>query len=87
MHFCVLVVRLSKTLVVCESDHVSETVIFKGNGVLGISKAQIFLASQGRRLKAGAAKAPQGRRGQDFSVPHKTAPLYGERPQNPLEVS
>ena len=38
------------------------------NGVLGISKAQNFLASQGRRLKAGAAKAPRGRRGQELLI-------------------
>ena len=41
------------------------TLIFKKNGV---SKAQFFLASQGRRLEAGAAKAPRGRRGQGFTV-------------------
>ena len=32
------------------------------------TKAQFFLASQGRRLEAGAAKAPRGRRGQGFTV-------------------
>ena len=59
----------------------SETVIFaRENGVRRVSKAQNCLASQGRRLKAGAAKAPRGRRGQDFTVLGKTAPLYGERP-------
>ena len=41
------------------------SLIFKKNGV---SKAQFFLASQGRRLEAGAAKAPRGRRGQGFTV-------------------
>ena len=62
--------------------NVSETVIFaRENGVRRVSKAQNGLASQGRRLKAGAAKAPRGRRGQDFTVPGKTAPLYEERPQ------
>ena len=41
------------------------TLIFKKNG---LSKAQFLLASQGRRLEAGAAKAPRGRRGQGFTV-------------------
>ena len=42
--------------------------IQRENGVLGISKAQNFLASQGRRLKAGAAKAPRGRRGRELLI-------------------
>jgi len=44
------------------------TLIFKKNGFQKVSKAQFFLASQGRRLEAGAAKAPRGRRGQGFTV-------------------
>ena len=46
---------------------------FRASGPVSVSAAR-------RRLKAGAAEAPQGRRGHDFTVPHKTAPLYGERP-------
>ena len=59
------------------------TVIFKGKWRFRGLKSSKFSGLAGRRLKAGAAEAPQGRRGQDFTVPHKTALLYGEPPLTP----
>ena len=43
--------------------------IFKGKWrSRGLNELNFFLASQGRRLKAGAAKAPRGRRGQAWAL-------------------
>jgi hypothetical protein len=53
----------------------------KENRVLGHQKPQNFLACR-RRFES--PKAPQGRRGQVFTVGNSSAPLYGEPPQNPL---
>ena len=54
---------VGRVSVVCESALFS-----RENDVLGISKAQNFPASQGRRLKAGAAEAPRGRRGRELLI-------------------
>jgi hypothetical protein len=43
--------------------------------VFGVWKAQIFSGPQGQRLKAGAAEAPQGRRGQEKMLCEKISQI------------
>ena len=45
------------------------------------------VAASRRRLKAGAAKAPHGRRGQDFTVWSKSAPLFMGNPLVSTDVT
>ena len=54
--------------------------IFKGKWRFRGLKSSNFSGLAGQRLTAGAAEASHGRRGQDFTVPHKSDSLYGEPP-------
>ena len=67
---CVLLAGLHFSYVnsalLCESECACGTVIFKEKWRFGGLKSSNFSGLAGRRLKAGAAEAPHGRRGQEM---------------------